>query len=847
MDENKYCRKGSLYKPRQTAGKEPCIPDSQNLVKVSRGTQYLALHQTIYSSLQPLSNFFDKDEIKDAGRTISPYHPGAAASDPAAIIFAPSASDAAEDDSQRSLDRSYFDTILSFCNEIEDELLKKVLLAHYRRFMSYFLQQSAAGLISPVQRQTTGEIGFSAHHKYDFHTPEFSSESSPIATSADRLWENPVRETLYQLFLRTVPPLYELSVGNKDAMSSKLLPWKDTSLYRYLDSFPSILWASPSRVQVLSDYDEVEESRYSDEEIRYLLTPRDGSSDQLEVFLDVSTNVFVVKGKGYSRELNGRTVHPEVLIDQESSRETRAYWTVDDQGSSQMDMESYDREGVLVLKRRENLYSDKDRELQEARYRARLLEEAFFDIHLEGSLDSRRHFRFNFNEKEYLTSIDENTEMLLPPVTNAGTIGIRELREASLLRSVIGNRRIPITVTARWEPRGKKVIPLKRTIEIQIAGVITATLNESTDPDYLLSSHVCDARGQTLLRRVSEYDKSTRRMTFTVEDRVLHTKWEQKVQFNRDMTLLFLTTVQKEPHAWTGSALPHSWEQRITHLLPGAVIYTCDISPDNKAHNEQRSVIHNFEKLLGTRLIKASEIKKTDNGVIAVTFSYQPAQNCRVEEEHHYISFSGDMIEILSHLKKRVPNESLFEEKVVKRNSDLTEETVEISRKRQDIEYQETSTTRESVINRYIRSRKRSEKAPIHFFPEQNRWLDLMPADYEGSKCHISTYIHEKIDLSEKPPARTILVREETYENEHESEGKRDILNFLAFLDDEGSIHFRTKATSIRQGYERILTWEDGEMTDQTEVPHKPVKEQKKAAEPVQGRVTVRSLRSQKE
>ncbi|MHC9541376.1 MAG: hypothetical protein AB9903_17865 [Vulcanimicrobiota bacterium] len=847
MDENKYCRKGSLYKPQQTAGKEPRLPDSQDLVKMSRGTQYLALHQTIYSSLRPLSHFFDKDESSGAGSQSTASHPGAAASGPAVIVGAPSPSAVRDEDPQRSLDRSYFDTILDFCKARDDEPLKKVLLAHYRRFMSYFLQQSAAGFISPSQHCPTGEIGFSAHHEHDFYTPEFSSESTPLAASANRLWENPLRETLYHLFLRTVPPLYDLSVGNKETLSPEHLPWKNTSLYTYLDSFPSISWASPSRVPILSDYDEVEESRYSDEEIRYLLNPMNGSGDQLEVFFDVSTNVFVVKGKGYSREWNGRTVHPEVLIDKESSREMRTYWTVDDQGSSQMDMESYDQEGILVLRSSESLFSEKDKELQEARYRNRLLEEAFFDIHLEGSLDSRRHFRFNFNEKGYLTSIDENTQMMLPPVTHAGTIGIRELREASLLRSVIGDRRLPITVKARWEPRGKKVIPLERTFDIQIAGVFEGTLHESADPDYLLSSHICDTKGQTLLRRISEYDESRKRMTITVDDRVLHTKWEQRVQFSRDMSLLFMTTIQREPHAWSGGALPHSFEQKITHLLPGAVIYTCDISPDNTALHEQRAVTHNFEKLLGTKLIKASEIKKNDNGITAVTFSYEPAPNCRVEEEHHYISTSGDMIELSSHLKKRVPDENLFEEKVVKRNADLTEETVEISRKRSDIEYQETSTARESVINRYIRSRKRSEKAPIHFFPEQNRWLDLMPAEYEGSQCHISTYIHEKIDLSQKPSARTILVREETYDHEHESEGKRDILNFLAFLDDEGNIHYRTKVTSMRKGYERILAWEDGELIDQTEVPHKPVNEQKKTAEPVQGKVTVRSLRSQKE
>lgn len=837
MDENKYSRKGSLYKPQQTAGREPRLPETQDLLRMRRSTQYLALHQTIYSSLHPLSHFFDGEESR-----------GAAIPDGGeAAVPVPDAPEAVIDDArQRNLDRSHFDTILAFCNSREDEPLRKMLLAQYRRFMSYFLQQSATSPSSPARQYTKGEIGFSAHHEHDFYTPELSRGDSPLSEPARRLWESPVRDALYQLFLRTVPPLYDLQTGNKETMASEMLPWKNASLYSYLDSFPQISWASPPRIPLLSDYDEVEESRYSDEEMRYLLKPRDGSADNLEVFLDISRNIFVVKGKGYSRVFNGRTVHPQVLIDQESSKETRVYLTFDDQGSSIMDIESYDPSGILASRSRESLHGEKDREIFEAVYRDRLLQEALFDIHLEDSLDIRRHFRFNFDGKGYLKSIDEDAQMTLPPIANAGTIGIREIREASLLKSVIGNRRLPIAVTARWEPRGKEVVPLERIIDIHIAGVFEGTLHERLFPEYFLSSNIRDSKGQTLLRRTSDYDEAKKRLSLSVEDRVLNTKWEQKAQFNRDLSLLFLTTVQREPHAWSGGALPHSFDQKYTYLLPGAIIYAFDISPDNTTLQEQKTVTHNFEKFLGIRLIRPSEVKKTDDGTTVVTFSYDAHPNCRVEEEHHYISSEGNIIELSSHLKKRVPEENLYEEKVIKRSADLTEETVEISRSRSDIEYHETSTSRENTINRYIRSRKRSETVPAQFFPEQNRWLDLMPAGVEGSKCNISTYIHEKIDLGTKPSARTILVREETYDYEHESEGKRDILNFLAFLDDDGNIHYRTKATSMRQGFERILAWEDGELIQQTEVPHKPAREQKKAAEPAPGKVTVRSLRSQK-
>jgi len=839
MDENKYSRKGSLYKPQQTAGREPRLPETQDLLRMRRSTQYLALHQTIYSSLRPLSHFFDGEESQGAAIP---------AEGPAASVPFPAAPESVIDDvRQRNLDRSYFDTILDFCNSREDEPLRKMLLAQYRRFMSYFLQQSAFSPSPPARQHTKGEIGFSTNHEHDFYTPELSSGDSPLSEPARRLWESPVRETLYHLFLRTVPPLYDLQTGNKETTAPDMLPWKKASLYSYLDSFPQISWSSPPRIPLLSDYDEVEESRYSDEEMRYLLKPRDGSADNLEVFLDISRNIFIVKGKGYSKVLDGRTVHPQVLIDQESSKETRVYLTFDDQGFSIMDIESYDPSGILVSRSRESLYGEKDREIYEALYSDRLLQEAVFDIHLEDSLDIKRHFRFNFDGKGYLKSIDEDAQMTLPPIANAGTIGIKEIREASLLKSVTGNRRLPIAVTARWEPRGKEVVPLERTIDIHVAGVFEGTLHERLFPEYFLSSHIKDSKGQTLLRRTSEYDETKKRLSLSVEDRVLNTKWEQRAQFSRDMSLLFMTTVQKEPHAWSGGALPHSFEQKHTHLLPGAIIYAFDISPDGATLQEKKTVTHNFEKFLGIRLIRPSEVKKTDNGATVVTFSYEAHPSCFVEEEHHYISSEGNILELSSHLKKRVPQENLHEEKVIKRSADLAEETVEISRSRSDTEYHETSTARENTINRYIRSRKRSETVPSQFFPEQNRWLDLMPAGVEGSKCHISTYIHEKIEQSsEKATARTILVREETYDYEQEPEEKRDILNFLAFLDDDGNIHYRTKATSMRQGFERILAWEDGELIQQTEVPHKPAREQKKAAEPAPGKVTVRSLRSQK-
>lgn len=812
MADERYTRKGSLYKAQQTSIKEPRAPKTQDISHLSRSTYYLALHQTIASSLKPLASFFDAEQREAEPEMQAPDY---------GQQFVP------------EIDN--FEKIAATISILKDKPFKRCLLSQYHRFVKYFLNQAE------IPGQTLSylkETGFSSRFERGFHSPLAPFISSEIAkkisTGAEMPWKDPARDAFFQLFLQILPPWMEkmlLEGKGKQEIRSKI-PSMKSGAYGYLDEIPTPPADELALVPLLSDFEEVEETRIGENLYCYILSHRTHELDNIQVSYDAAREVFVVEGVGFTRKsMDGAPVNPQVIVNYETGRETRVYQFGDGFGGTVTEIEVFDSSGLLTMRSIEKSGSDGSRELRESVYERGFLSEWSVEISCKDVLDVKRRYLCNYDRGNYLTHVKEQSVIVLPRISAVEDLGLRELREARFLQDYSVNHRLQMDILSQWTPQGRSYSLKERRIDLKIPGVLSGFIQESPGEDYVLLSEFQDSRGQVVFRRSSTSDDNDNVKNFLLEDRKERMSWEQKLYYGRDDALMSIHSIFREPSEFDGArtGMPHY--QRNTYLLPGSVLCILEKYYNTFAHKEEKHYHRYFEKLLGSRWIRPVEVKYTDTGEFIVSFRYETFPDCVIEEHRHYMG--EDFFEVSCQVRKKVKKENLEEERLVKRRRDSREETVEYLRKKADNEYRETTTVKDTHIDRFIRSRKISDKIPLDFFPEPNRWLDFSTPGTAGIRSYVSTYVHERINTSRFPPDRTIIVREETYECEIPGEDRRDILNFLAFLDDAGVTHFRTKATGWRREYERTFIWEDGELIQQFETPHK--KKPRKPSDPTLG------------
>ncbi len=272
MDENLYSKKGSLIKAQQAPGKEPCAPPTQDIARMSRSTTYIALHQTIFSSFKPLAHFFDSTEAENTDERggEGALHPSSAAAD------APGET--------KLLDSAYIARLGE--EHLADEPSRELFKAHYRRFSDYLLQHWPS--MEHQFSSSRHDEGFSQTHQYDFFTPP---RAGPYGSSL--AWPDPLKESLFTLFRRIISPWLESKAVEPGGSSITLAP--ESGTYRYLSTLPDHPWIAPRPVALLSDYEEIEETRLNDHQIRYVLRPYDRKLDTIEVLFDQARNIFTVQ------------------------------------------------------------------------------------------------------------------------------------------------------------------------------------------------------------------------------------------------------------------------------------------------------------------------------------------------------------------------------------------------------------------------------------------------------------------------------------------------------------------------------------------------------------------------
>jgi hypothetical protein len=828
MSDSTYSKKGSLYKAQQPPGKEPHAPLAQDIRRVSKSTQYLALHQTIYSSLKPLSNFFDPLTTDRSQILVLETEQGAPP--------------------RQRLDRSFFSRIAEQEPCFADEPSRRLYRSCFNRFVGFMLHHTRA-LPAPSATVPQGEeTDFSSLHQHDFYSPRplFDRPGTPEpGKSPDHggeiSWNDHLKDALFGIFGRLLTPWMERILMEREKKHHLQPPETslEFSIYEYLSILPDHSWAAPPPVTLLSGYEEIEEIPINDDQVRFILRPRSPELENIEILYDIPRNIFIVSGKGYSRTAeNGQPLNPQVIVDAETGKETRVYWVTTDEGLSIMEIEDYDMMGNLIAVSTERSLGEDSRHVQECIYEEGFIRESTLDVHLKNDLDIRRSFTYAFNDEGYLKHIEEESTITIPALKSINDLGMADLRESSILAPYCEHQKVDMEIVTLWAPRGNDVSAEKRKIALKVQGSVEASMEESFEQDYFLNSEIKDGRGKVLFKRHTARDLKKRMLLFTIEDREQGLRWKQTILLGRDDTPLSMHTTLREPSEWDmnrGGNLFH--DHRVTHLLPGSILSAVDRTFDTVTHKENTRMIYYFDKLLDTQWIKPQAIKKTDSGEIIVNFKYELSPRCFVEEQRHYGPFDDNVYEIASAVRKKIPSDTMTEERTVKRDIDKGEETSEIVRKKLDMEYQETTGFKEGTVDRFIRSRKRTDRLPSSFFSESNKWLELMTAGHDGVQSFVSTYVHERINTTKHPSPRMILIREETYEADLPGREKRDILNFLAFLDEEGVTHYRTKATAFRQDFDRTITWEDGELIGHQEVPRKEAKPARKAHEPLLGSV----------
>jgi hypothetical protein len=832
MADNIYSKKGSLYKAQQQPRQEPSVPQprvpiAQDIRRVSKSTQYLALHQTIYSSLKPLSHFFDPPSIDKERGTVRGAEHGAPP--------------------RQRLDRTFFDRILEQAECFVDEPSRRLYRGCCDRYVTFMLHHAKTQNTPSLVRHSGEDVDFSSLHQHDFYPPlplfhkRGVEDPGKGSGHGEISWNDPLKDGLYTLSLRLLTPWMERLLREREKKHHLPSPPAslDFSIYDYLSTIPEHPWTAPPPVTLLSGYEETEEMPIDDNQVRFVLRPRSPELESIEILYDVTRKIFIVSGTGYSKkDEKGQLIHPQVLVDADTGKETRVYWVTNNEGLSTMEIEDYDRDGNLIAMSIERSSGEDSRHVQECIYQEGLLKESMLDVHLKDDLDVKRNFYYNFDNDGYLNNIEEQSTIRIPALKNIHDLGMMDLRETSVMAGLCENQKMEIQLDSLWIPHGNDISIQKRKMCLRTPGLMDAVIEESSDQDYLLSSEIRDGRGKVIFKRQGDYDEKRRITHLTVEDREQGIRWKQTSILGRDGIPLSIHTNLREPSEWDikrGGNLFH--DHRITHLLPGSIISAVDRSFDTVTHKENTRMIYYFEKLLDTQWIKPQAIKKTDSGEIIVNFYYELTPQCHVEEQRHYVPLDENLFEIASSVRKKMPSDAMIEERTVKRDVDKGEETIEVVRKRSDMEYQETTGVKEGTIDRFIRSRKKTDKTPCSFFSEPNKWLELIPLGQDDIVSFVSTYVHERIYTAERPPRRMILIREETYETELPAEEKRDLVNFLAFLDDEGATHYRTKATAFRQDSERTIIWEDGELIQHQEVPRKEAKPARKSYEPLHGSV----------
>lgn len=797
MTEKKYSRKGSLYKEQSTTN-EPRAPEAQDISRSGKSTYYLALHQTIASTLKPLSHFFDNEAGEEESSVTSP-------------------------EEGLLLHVENFDKIREKIDRCGDSPLRRFLHSQLHNFIQYFLNQSQF-----LEKPGVKSTGFSQKLQHDFYSPsdahKFQKLLADLPRGAGISWDDPLTEALFQLFLKILPPGDEKALlemgGGLGPISA--IPFMKHGAFNFIESIAGYPLASPVASALLSDYTEVSESRIDDHTFQYILNPREKNLNNLDVIYDMEKESFSVKGDGYTRTIGkGGAVDPQVLVNPETGWETRIFQYNQERGLSVMEIEVYDTRGMMVMKSLKRNTPDGDREVRELLYETNRLKESLCEVRIGDSLDIERRYLYSYDGKGALKDISEQSKLVLPVIKSIDDLGLRNLREARILEVFCRSHRLQLEIVALWIPADKGVSLQKRRIDLMIPGSLKGYLEEETTAagEFILQSEILDSNGQIIYRRSSGTDGETRSLSHSMEDRRARNQWEQKLRLAKDGSLQGIQTLAREFHEreMRGGIPP---TLKSTHLLPGSIVYSYERFYDALTRKEETHFHHNFDKLVGNQWIKPDELRKTDSGESIVRFRYELSPGCLIEEERHY---SGDdFFETSSHIRKRVEAEKLLDEKLIKRSRETEEETIEIVRRKGDSEYSETTAVKQDHTDRFIRSRRISEKVPLDFFTEPNRWINFSTREKQGGKSFVSTYIHERSSSEMRPPERRILIREETYE--YETADKREILNFLAFLDDDESIHYRTKATSLKQDVERTIIWEDGELIQQYETAHKAKK-----------------------
>ncbi|MDQ7825475.1 MAG: hypothetical protein RDV48_21930 [Candidatus Eremiobacteraeota bacterium] len=815
MAEKKYSKQGALYKAQQAQTKEPSIPETQNLARMRRSTQYLALHQTIASSLTPFSRFFEDNQQEEgspeAGKDRIPE------AFPLGTL---------------AVDYSSFIKIKELIGTLTSEPLRKIFVDHYNRFCSYFIQNMP---VHPPSERASGDsqVPFSSRDAHGFHSLS-SPGGSPLlpgegpGTSQPAMaWEDPLKEVFLSLFFRIAPPWIEKAVSQRQACDAAE-PSEGKTVFSILGTPPLHPWSGPPPVLLLSDYDEVDEQKVDDSHYRFRLQPRKEGQASLDVLYDKGKNYFHVKGEGFTRTLSdGRFLNPQVLVDEKTGKETRVYWSSDSSGATTMEILVHDRNGQTAAKTIERT-SRAMKEVEEFLYEGATLRELSVELHRSGDMDLKRRFLYSYSEQGSLEKLSELSTVALHHLSSAKILGLQGLREHTILERYEGAAKVLIESKAEWAPLSQGFALLRRNSSLKIPGHAVMHIKEMEGREYHLSSQILTSSGMPLFRSLSSRDPHV--LTQAIHDPEARIQWEQRTFFESDNTI---TGIHSNLRAPLDESPSSPLVQKVTHMLPGIILYGYD-SVQNE-FGESKHVIYHFEKLVDYRWIKPSDVKKLENGEVAVTFTYQHPPGCVIEETRNYSPAQGFLFETGYSQKKTYAEEHLVEEKSLKRSFEKHEETAEIVRRKMESEYRETTAVKELATDRFIRSRKKSEKIPSDFFSEPNRWLDFFTEGRQELRCFVNTYIHERLAHGTTPPDRVIMVREETYECEKPGEPKRDILNFLAFLDEEQNTHYRIRATSVRADIERTLVWEDGELTQQFESSHK---EGKKAAEPALGKLS---------
>lgn len=811
MCEEKYKKIGSLYKSPHSGSKEPRVPDRQKIKLAGNRADFLALHQTIYLSLKPISQIEADKELSRIESIILQEHTG-------------------RDDAGELK-----------CFEKIRELLSgnlfgphlKIVNTRYAQFISYILRQSQLYTEEKKIHPVFGDVSSSFECERDFYAPSSSFEEPEAKKTAfsgqsnhEMKWQDNKNDIFYFLFLRVLDPWIkrELSENISEIPHCSSIKHMKKGIYAYLDAVidhPSKISRSDA---LLSDYREKSEERIDDNSIRFILEPYNEKLSCIEVTYDISGDFFIVKGAGFTRLVKDvQEIHPFVKVDPETGRETRVYYydlPFEDGKIDVTDIEAFDKAGNIIIKSREKNYSDAGlKETNEMVFNENLLRDLFIESDDDKGLKTRKHFKYDYDSRNHLYGINETLNVSSLMLHSKDDLGLGALPESDIIERICKNSLLEIEADVKWRAPLKTENLIMRSIRMKAEGLVNCFFREEyTGRDYALSSIITDSREEVRFNRTYEFDDEKRHMIISIDDNENKISFRQRICFDHENYPSSVHCVIDKSRKKDKE--PGDFEKMVTHLLPGMIIFIADTHFDRASLKEKKILHYNFDKLLGDHLIKPEEIKKSSDGTIILKYNYNVSPSCSICEIRHFINIGEMMFEVFSEVKKSIQNGKFYEIRSTKRDKENNDEIIEVIGKMKDIEYQETTNINNKTVNRFVRSKRKSETVPVDFFQDPNRWLQFIPGNQPGIESFVSTYIHERICNERKHSERAILVREENYETQVCGTEIRDMLNFLAFQDDKGDTHYRTRATAIRNEYERTIIWEDGIMTEQKETPH---------------------------